>query len=42
MAVYNKPAPACNFAQTAAQAALRVARELEDPEEIEAVVDPRT
>ena len=29
MAVYNKPAPACNFAQTAAQAALRVARELE-------------
>ena len=29
MAVYNKPAPACNFAQTAAQAALRAARELE-------------
>lgn len=28
MAVYNKPAPACNFAQTAAQAALRVAREI--------------
>jgi 2-methylcitrate dehydratase PrpD len=28
MAVYNKPAPACNFAQTAAQTALRVAREL--------------
>src|SRR3954470_7963291 len=25
MAVYNKPAPACNFAQTAAQAALRAA-----------------
>jgi 2-methylcitrate dehydratase PrpD len=28
MAVYNKAAPACNFAQTAAQAALRAAREL--------------
>jgi len=28
MTVYNKPAPACNFAQTAAQAALRAAREL--------------
>jgi 2-methylcitrate dehydratase PrpD len=37
MAVYNKPAPACNFAQTAAQAALRAARELENPAEIEAV-----
>src|SRR6185436_9898736 len=37
MAVYNKPAPACNFAQTAAQAALRVVRELESPEEIETV-----
>jgi 2-methylcitrate dehydratase PrpD len=37
MAVYNKPAPACNFAQTAAQAALRAVRELESPEEIEAV-----
>ncbi len=37
MAVYNKPAPACNFAQTAAQAALRAARDLESPEEIEAV-----
>jgi 2-methylcitrate dehydratase PrpD len=37
MAVYNKPAPACNFAQTAAQAALRVARELGKPEYIEAV-----
>ena len=30
MAVYNKPVPACNFAQTAAQTALRVARELGD------------
>ena len=37
MAVYNKPAPACNFAQTAAQTALRVARELETSEDIETV-----
>jgi 2-methylcitrate dehydratase PrpD len=37
MAVYNKPAPACNFAQTAAHAALRAVRELESPAEIEAV-----
>ncbi|MGB8398933.1 MmgE/PrpD family protein [Bradyrhizobium sp.] len=37
MMVYNKPAPACNFAQTAAQAALRAARELDKPGEIEAV-----
>jgi 2-methylcitrate dehydratase PrpD len=37
MAVYNKPAPACNFAQTAAQAALRAAREIDSPEEIEAI-----
>jgi 2-methylcitrate dehydratase PrpD len=37
MAVYNKPAPACNFAQTAAQAALRVARELGSPEDIATV-----
>jgi 2-methylcitrate dehydratase PrpD len=34
MAVYNKPAPACNFAQTAAQTALRVARELKSSEDI--------
>lgn len=34
MAVYNKPAPACNFAQTAAQTALRVARELRTSEDI--------
>jgi len=34
MAVYNKPAPACNFAQTAAQAALRAARELRASEDI--------
>ena len=37
MAVYNKPAPACNFAQTAAQAALRAARELGTSEDIETV-----
>ena len=37
MAVYNKPAPACNFAQTAAQAALRAARELGPSEDIAAV-----
>lgn len=28
LAVYNKPVPACNFAQTASQAALHVAREV--------------
>jgi 2-methylcitrate dehydratase PrpD len=38
MAVYNKPVPACNFAQTAAQAALRVSHELASPEEIDRVV----
>jgi 2-methylcitrate dehydratase PrpD len=37
MAVYNKPVPACNFAQTAAQAALRAARELRQPDDIEAI-----
>ena len=37
MAVYNKPVPACNFAQTAAQAALRVARELGTSEDIATV-----
>ena len=37
MAVYNKPAPACNFAQTAAQAALRLAREIATPEDIATV-----
>jgi 2-methylcitrate dehydratase PrpD len=37
MAVYNKPAPACNFAQTAAQAALRAARELGTPDDIATV-----
>ncbi|MEY9123846.1 MmgE/PrpD family protein [Bradyrhizobium yuanmingense] len=38
MAVYNKPVPACNFAQTAAQAALRVSHELAGTEEIDRVV----
>ena len=37
MAVYNKPAPACNFAQTAAQAALRAARELGTSQDIATV-----
>ena len=34
MAVYNKPAPACNFAQTAAQTALRAARDVGSSEDI--------
>ena len=38
MAVYNKPVPACNFAQTAAQAALRVSHELAGADEIDRVV----
>ena len=38
MAVYNKPAPACNFAQTASQAALRVSHELATTESIDRVV----
>ncbi|WP_249133590.1 hypothetical protein [Bradyrhizobium sp. AUGA SZCCT0182] len=37
MAVYNKPAPACNFAQTAAQAALRAARELGSSDDVATV-----
>jgi 2-methylcitrate dehydratase PrpD len=37
MAVYNKPVPACNFAQTACQAALQAAREIEDPSAIAAI-----
>jgi 2-methylcitrate dehydratase PrpD len=37
MAVYNKPAPACNFAQTASQAALRAVAELGDADDIEAI-----
>jgi len=37
MAVYNKPVPACNFAQTAAQAALQIARESTRSGEIVAV-----
>lgn len=38
MAVYNKPAPACNFAQTASQAALRVSHELAETESIERII----
>ena len=38
MAVYNKPAPACNFAQTASQAALRASHELAGTEAIERIV----
>jgi 2-methylcitrate dehydratase PrpD len=37
MAVYNKPAPACNFAQTASQAALRAAAELGRSDDIAAI-----
>jgi 2-methylcitrate dehydratase PrpD len=38
MAVYNKPVPACNFAQTAAQAALRATRELAKSQDIESIL----
>ncbi|WP_407187776.1 MmgE/PrpD family protein [Bradyrhizobium centrosematis] len=38
MAVYNKPVPACNFAQTAAQAALRVSHEIASTDEVDRVV----
>ncbi|KRR23033.1 hypothetical protein CQ14_00345 [Bradyrhizobium lablabi] len=38
MAVYNKPAPACNFAQTASQAALRVSHELAETESVERII----
>src|SRR4051812_19505527 len=38
MAVYNKPAPACNFAQTAAQTALRAASELGSSEDIATIL----
>ncbi|KMO35367.1 hypothetical protein VQ02_17500 [Methylobacterium variabile] len=37
LAVYNKSVPACNFAQTACQAAVAVAREVGPAETIEAV-----
>jgi 2-methylcitrate dehydratase PrpD len=37
MAVYNKPVPACNFAQTAAQAALAISRELTAADDIERI-----
>ncbi|MDB5564961.1 MAG: hypothetical protein JWP84_1527 [Tardiphaga sp.] len=37
LAVYNKPVPACNFAQTACQAALRVAEEIDNIAAVEQV-----
>jgi 2-methylcitrate dehydratase PrpD len=37
MAVYNKPVPACNFAQTACQAALHASCEIENPAAITAI-----
>ena len=37
LAVYNKPVPACNFAQTACQAALRVAEEIDNIAAVEHV-----
>jgi 2-methylcitrate dehydratase PrpD len=37
LSVYNKPAPACNFAQTACQASLRVSQELDDPSGVAAI-----
>ncbi|MCA6107102.1 MmgE/PrpD family protein [Bradyrhizobium cenepequi] len=37
MAVYNKPAPACNFAQTAAQAALRASHELASMDDVDRI-----
>jgi 2-methylcitrate dehydratase PrpD len=37
LAVYNKPVPACNFAQTACQAALRVAEEIDNIQGVEHV-----
>jgi 2-methylcitrate dehydratase PrpD len=38
MAVYNKPAPACNFAQTAAQAAFRASHELAGTDDVDRIV----
>lgn len=38
MAVYNKPVPACNFAQTAAQAALRLTQDLAGFDAIDRIV----
>jgi 2-methylcitrate dehydratase PrpD len=37
LAVYNKPVPACNFAQTACQAAIRVAQEIDNVGAIDAI-----
>jgi 2-methylcitrate dehydratase PrpD len=38
LSVYNKPVPACNFAQTACQAAIRVAEEIDSPDAIASIV----
>jgi 2-methylcitrate dehydratase PrpD len=38
LSVYNKPVPACNFAQTACQAAIRVAEEIDSIDAIESIV----
>jgi 2-methylcitrate dehydratase PrpD len=38
MAVYNKPAPACNFAQTASQAALQASAELGRGDDVAAIL----
>jgi 2-methylcitrate dehydratase PrpD len=37
LSVYNKPVPACNFAQTACQAAIRVAQEIDSVTTIDSV-----
>ncbi|WP_315831537.1 MmgE/PrpD family protein [Bradyrhizobium prioriisuperbiae] len=37
LAVYNKPVPACNFAQTACQASIRVAEEIDSTDAIDSV-----
>jgi 2-methylcitrate dehydratase PrpD len=38
LSVYNKPVPACNFAQTACQAAIRVSEEIDSPDAIASIV----
>jgi 2-methylcitrate dehydratase PrpD len=38
LSVYNKPMPACNFAQTACQAAIRIAEEIDSPDAIASIV----
>jgi 2-methylcitrate dehydratase PrpD len=37
LSVYNKPVPACNFAQTACQAAIRVAQEIDSVTTIDSI-----